>query len=378
MSLINYVTRIHFAENVLEDALDAELASLDIHRPLVIGDHGDERLPSWERMQLAIPRRAEPTFYVLSSGPASQTACLAASDRYLDNDCDGLIGFGGAAAIDLAKAVGLRVSHDGPLTRYIGGAGGSMRIRNVIPPIIAVPTTAGSGAEASGIAVMVMAEGASIALVSPFLLPRVVVCDPTLTLDLPARQTAAAGMDALTHCMETFMAAAYNPPADGIAAEGLRRAVRYIERAVDDGQDMEARREMMAAALNGALAQQKGLGGVHAMSHALGGVLGDCGVEHGAVNAILLPHVLEFNAPAVARRYGEIKYELALPDDRSLGDAMMRLRERIGLPGSLSEIGITKTAIARAAHYAAADFANRTNPRKAGAQDYHALFEAAF
>src|SRR5690606_27621600 len=129
---------------------------------------------------------------------------------------------------------------------------------------------------------------------------------PTLTLDLTAQDVAGSGMDALTHCLETYIASAYNPPADGIARDGIRRAAAHLERAVADMADLAARREMMAAALNGALASQKGLGGVHAMSHALAG-LGRGRLDHGAINAVLLPLVLEFNQPAVAHRYDEIK-----------------------------------------------------------------------
>jgi 4-hydroxybutyrate dehydrogenase len=183
-------------------------------------------------------------------------------------------------------------------------------------------------------------------------------------------------MDALTHCIETFITTSYNPPADGIALDGVRRAAANLERAVCNGDDINARREMMAAALNGALAQQKGLGGVHAMSYALGGLSG-YQLDHGTVNAILLPHVLEFNAPAVAHRYDELRSGMKAPRRIDLPEAVFRLRERLGLPATLGEIGLDRGALSQAADYAAYDYANRTNPRRANASDYLNMMTAA-
>jgi len=246
----------------------------------------------------------------------------------------------------------------------------------VLPPLIAVPTMTGSCSDVVGVAVLAMRDGPYVALVSPHLTPRVVICDPTLTLDLPAGATASAGMDTLTHCLETYVATAYNPPADGIARDGLRRAATYLESAVSDGSDLNARRELMAAALNGALASQKGLGGVHAMSHALAGA-SRAALDHGALNAVLLPHVLAFNAPAVASRYEAVKRELGLPPRADLSEAIMRLRERIALPARLGDMGVRPAEIARAASFAEGDHSNRTNPRRADAGDYLTIMKAA-
>lgn len=386
MSLITYVTRIHFADHVLEHALDVELESVKAARPLVVLDREGERTEALARLRLALPRRVAPAFVSLPEAGASEAACEAVAAAYRAQDCDALIAFGAAAAIDAAKAAGLRLTHRGPLSHYLGSAGGAARIRNRLPPLIAVPTLAGTGAEVSSTALIATEEGPSMALVSPLLVPRVVICDPTLTLDLPPGPTASAGMDALTHCVETFISSTFNPPADGIALDGLRRAFAHLEQAVARGDDLEARREMMAAGLNGALAQQKGLGAVHALSNALGGLglggralggLGLGGSDHGAINAILLPLVLEFNAPATGGRYGEIRRELALSACADLGEAFARLRERLHLPGRLSELGADAATLERAAGFAARDHANRTNPRKADAADYLALLQAA-
>jgi 4-hydroxybutyrate dehydrogenase len=376
MSLISYVTKIHFAENVLEDAIEAELGYLGVARPLIVSDHGAARQGAVERLLAAMPRGVVATVFEASGGRATGDESARAARLYAECGADGLIGFGGGAAMNLTKAAGIRVGHPGPLRHYSGDEGGRTRIRGVIPPLIAIPTFPGACSEALGVAVVAMRDGANVALVSPLLTPRVVVCDPTLTLDLPAAQMAGAGMDALTHCVETYIATAWNPPADGIALDGLRRAVAYLERAVADGSDLQARREMMAAGLNGALANQKGLGGVHAMSHALGGVV-QRALDHGAVNGVLLPFVLEFNAPAVAPRYAEIRRELGLPARADLPEAIMRLRERVGLPSRLGEMGVDRDDLARAAANAPADYSNRTNPRHAGAEDYLAMLSAA-
>ncbi len=376
MSLISYVTKIHFAENVLEDALEAELERLGLCRPLIISDNGMARRNVLDRLLAAVPRPVSATLYESGSCRATEEACSEAASLYLDCEADGLIAFGGAAAFNLTKAVALRVSHDGALRNYAGTEGGRPRILDVIPPMIAIPTIAGSCAETVGIAVVSLRDGSNVSFVSQFLTPRVVICDPTLTLDLPAGDTAATGMDALTHCLETYISAAYNPPADGIARDGLRRALAHLERAVADGSDLDARREMMAAALNGALANQKGLGGVHAMSHALSGVVSGA-LDHGAANAVLLPLVLEFNAPAVAGRYEDIKREFRLPAKANLPEAIIRLRERIALPARLGDIGVAGGDLPRAATLAAADYANRTNPRHADAHDYLSMLQAA-
>jgi len=371
MSLINYVTKIHFAENVLEDALEAELELNGTRRPLVVCEKARDDATLIDRLLAALPRRCSPAIFRASDGEASEADCASATEAYLENECDAVIGFGNGAVMDLAKAVALEVSHKGALQQYFELPIGA-RICNALPPVFAIPTAAGTGTEVAGTAVILMRNGAITTLASPLLVPRVAICDPTLTLNTSAAQTACDGMDALTHCIETFIATAYNPPADGISFDGLRRVANHIERAVTDGRDLEARREMMAAALNGGLAQQKGLGAVHAMSNALRATKGRS-IGHGAINAVLLPVALAFNAPAVAHRYDEIKRGMNIPQHRDLGDAIIALRERIGLPSDLSSAGLDAAAIAHASLWASRDYANRTNPRRASVDDYEAM-----
>ena len=372
MALINYLTRIHFADGVLEDALRAEVEGLGIKRPLLVTDEGLVAAGLVERAEAALPSDVEPVLFDQTPSNPTEQAVKRAAERYVAEACDGLIGFGGGSPLDLAKAVGLMVTHRGPLADYAAIEGGVARIKDRLPPMIAIPTTAGTGSEVGRGAVITLDDGRKLGLISPYLIPKAAICDPTLTLDLPPLLTAATGMDALTHCVETYIATAYNPPADGIALDGLRRAATHIERAVEKGTDLNARREMMAAAMNGALAFQKGLGGVHAMSHGLG-AQASYRLHHGMLNAVLLPPMLAFNAPAVADRYADLCKAMGLRPAADLPDAIAALNERLGLPSSLAAMGVDEQAIDRAAPLAEKDHTNGTNPRRADAEDYRNL-----
>lgn len=373
MTLINHVTRIHFADGVLEDALRAEIEAARIRRPLIVADRGAVEDNLIDRLFLALPRGIAATLFDAVPAPPTEAAARAAAALYLEAGCDALVSFGSGAAIDLAKAAGLAVRHEGPFSRYAAAEGGAGRIRGPLPAHLAIPTTAGSGAEVDPAALVLLADAGQAGLCSPRLVPDTAICDPTLTLSLPPGPSAATGMDALSHLVETHVATGYNPPADGIALDGLARLSASIERVVQNGADLAARREMMAAAMNGALAMQKGLGAVHAASHALGVLCARA--DHGSLNAVLLPHVLAFDEPAAAHRYPAILRALGRGTD--LPEALSRLTERLGLPGRLSALGVGATALETAPCLAERDRANGTNPRRAAAGDYRALMRAA-
>ncbi|MCB1451293.1 MAG: iron-containing alcohol dehydrogenase [Nitratireductor sp.] len=376
MSLINYLTRIHFADGVLEHAVQAEIAAHEISRPMIVTDRGLVETGLVDRLVHALPRGV--VHVMFSDTPANPTedAAIQASRFYIENECDSIIAMGGGSALDLGKAAGLLASHGGELASYAAIEGGVKRIRPVIPPLIAIPTTAGTGSEVGRAAVIVLSDGRKLGFISEYMIPRVAICDPTLTLTLPPLLTAGTGMDALTHCIETYCATAYNPPADGIAMDGLRRAAANIERAVEKGSDINARREMMAAAMNGALAFQKGLGGVHAMSHALGGLPG-YHLHHGTLNSVLLPHILDFNAPAVAHKYSQLKQAMNLPEKADIAEAVFSLGKRLGLPSTLGGMGVDLAGINAAAPLAEKDHTNSTNPRRASAGDYLEIMQKA-
>jgi alcohol dehydrogenase class IV len=275
--------------------------------------------------------------------------------------------------MDLGKAVALLATHPGSLEEYGVLQGGTARITRAVAPVVAIPTTAGTGSEVGRACSITLRRGRKVACVSPHLIPRVAICDPELTLGLPPRLTAATGMDALSHGVEAFLSARVNPPADAIALDCVRRVGRYLERAYADGGDREARWQMLMAALEGGLTFQKGLGAVHALSHPLG----ELGLHHGTVNAVLMPLVLRFNASHAGDKYPELRAAMGLPADGDVARHVAGLRERLGLPGGLRELGVPAAAIPAIAEAAARDHLSETNPRPATAADYARLLAEA-
>ena len=347
MSLITYLTRIHFADRVLEDALAEEIARRRIRRPLLLCDTDTARGEALERVADALPVDARPRRLVLD-GASAQADLRCARDALGAAQSDGILGVGGMRPLDLARALGAAAL-----------------------PVIAIPT----GPETVGLGPL--GAGTAQAAPRPPALPAAILCDATLTLETGAEALAAGGMDALVHCLESYLSIAYNPPADGIALDGLRRAARNIEAAVTGTGPgrLAPRRELLAAALDAGLAAQKGVGGVEAAAHGLETV---AATRHGALHAALLHAVLAFNAPAIGDRLSDLERALDLPAGADIAAALTRLAARIGLPRRLSEAGIARSALSAAARRAAADPANRTNPRHATSADYERILEAAF
>ena len=288
-----------------------------------------------------------------------------------------MIALGGGSPMDLAKGVALLATHEGPLSQYMLVLGGLARITPAVAPVICIPTTAGTGSEVGRGALITLMDGRKMALISPHLIPKRAICDPELTYGLPPVLTAATGMDALTHCIETFISPRFNPTAEAIALDGLGRAMRHIERATQDGSDKAARREMVIAALHGGMTFQKGLGAVHALSHPLGAIK-EPALHHGMLNAVLLPHVLAFNAGHVGEKYDVLRRVMGLEPDADLPQAVHDLVGRLKLPQRLGAMGLSREALAPIPAGAVADHAAATNPRQAGEADYRALLDAAF
>jgi alcohol dehydrogenase class IV len=238
--------------------------------------------------------------------------------------------------------------------------------------VIAIPTTAGTGSEVGRGAVLILDDGRKVGILSPHIVPKGAICDPELTLDLPPLLTAATGMDAIAHCIETFLSPAFNPPADGIALDGLRRAWAFIEGATSEPHDRDARLNMMSASMQGALAFQKGLGCVHSLSHSLGGI--NPKLHHGTLNAIFLPAVLQFNAQAPTvtseHKLERLAQCMTLNTSGELPEAIRQMSRRLGLPGTLAELGVTEALFPRIVQGALADHSHKTNPREATADDY--------
>ena len=373
MTTISYLTRIEF-----EHGASAQLGDLaracGMAAPMVVTDAGVMAAGLLDRVFEAMGSRP-PVFAETPANPTEAAARLALA-RFREAGCDGLIAVGGGSPIDLAKCVALMATHDGPLSDYAAIEGGVERI-GPVAPVIAVPTTAGTGSEVGRAALVTLEDGRKLGVISPHLIPKVAVCDPELTMGLPPPLTAATGLDAISHCVETYLSPRDNPVADAIALDGLERAVRFLERAVADGSDREARREMMMAALQGGLTFQKGLGAIHALSHPLGG-LASVSLHHGTLNAILLPGVLDHNAPACEEKYAAIRRRLGLNAEASLPGFFAALNARIGLPSTLAEIGVPEEALGPVSVAATRDHSSATNPRPCSAQDYRALLDAAY
>ena len=373
MAFINYITQIQFDFGALS-LLKQECERVGISRPLVVTDAGVKAAGLLQRALDVLPGWPVAVFDQTPSNP-TEAAVRAASSVYRAQGCDGLIALGGGSAIDCAKGVAIAATHEGPLTHYATIEGGSARISERVAPIIAVPTTSGTGSEVARGAILIVDDGRKLGFHSWHLVPKAAICDPELTLGLPPQLTAATGMDAIAHCMETFMAPAFNPPADGIALDGLARGWSHIERATRDGADREARLNMMSASMQGAMAFQKGLGCVHSLSHSLGGV--DPRLHHGTLNAMFLPAVVTFNASAPSiqqeHRLQRMAQAMGLAAAADIPQAIHDMNARLRLPSGLAAMGVRADSFARVITGALADHCHKTNPRLASADDYQAM-----
>jgi 4-hydroxybutyrate dehydrogenase len=377
MPLIYYVTQIQFDFGAVA-LLPQECERAGIRRPLVVTDAGVRAAGVLQRALDAMPGLRCAVFDQTPSNP-TEAAVRAAVEAFQREGCDGLVAVGGGSSIDLAKGVAIAATHPGPLKTYATIEGGSPKITERVAPLIAVPTTAGTGSEVARGAIVIVDDGRKLGFHSWHLVPKTAICDPELTLGLPAGLTAATGMDAIAHCMETFMSAAFNPPADGIALDGLERGWAHIGRACSNGADREARRQMMSASMQGAMAFQKGLGCVHSLSHSLGGV--NPRLHHGTLNAVFLPAVVRFNAQAESvrreRRLERMAHAMGLASPGDIPQAIRDMNARLGLPAGLAAMGVERTCFDQVIEGALADHCHKTNPRLASADDYREMLEAS-
>ncbi|ODP32919.1 iron-containing alcohol dehydrogenase [Pandoraea sp. ISTKB] len=381
MSLINYITQIQFGYDAIR-LLGGECERIGMRRPLIVTDAGIRAAGLLDTVLDALGTLgADQPIPVFDQTPPNPNESVVrdAVAMYHANACDGVIALGGGSSIDLAKGVAVCATHEGPLQQFAVIEGGVARITSATAPVIAIPTTAGTGSEVGRGAILILDDGRKVGVISPYVVPRVAICDPALTLGLPAGLTAATGMDAIAHCMETFMAPAFNPPADGIALDGLWRAWRHIERATREPSDREARLNMMSASMQGALAFQKGLGCVHSLSHSLGGI--NPRLHHGTLNAILLPAVIAFNraAPSMQQdaKLNRLAQAMGLTSGDDVGPAVADMTAKLGLPSGLAELGVTRELFPRIIEGALKDHSHKTNPREASPEDYREMLEAS-
>jgi 4-hydroxybutyrate dehydrogenase len=381
MAHIQYLTQIHLDPGVIQ-LLGSECERIGMRKPLIVTDAGVRAAGVLDIALRAFGDRPHAVFDGTPSNPTE--AAVRAACRMLDAErCDGLIAVGGGSSIDLAKGVAIAATHEGALKTYATIEGGAPKIGDRLLPLIAVPTTAGTGSEVARGAIVIVDDGRKLGFHSWHLVPRSALLDPELTVGLPPLLTAATGMDAIAHCMETFMARAVTPRADGIALAGLARGWSHIERATRDGHDMVARWNMLSASMQGAMAFQKGLGCVHSLSHSLGGL--NPRLHHGTLNAVFLPAVVRFNAQAESIRREQRLQRMARAvgldgcgdDGGALAEALVALNARLGLPAGLAAMGVTHDQFDRIIDHAMADHCHKTNPRLATREDYQAMLEAS-
>jgi len=378
VSTFTFPNRILFGPGA-RGQLAAELKRLGVARPLVVTDAG--LVASGLVAEVVGKLGGDPVVFAGVHANPTEADVLAGLAVYRDRGCDGVVGLGGGSPIDAAKAVRLMATHPGALVDYDLTAGGLDRITPDLPPMAAVPTTAGTGTEAGrGTLIQLPQTGRKTIALSPYLLPSVAVCDPELTAGLPPVLTAGTGMDAFTHCVESYLATTDHPVCDGIALEGLRYVARGLETAVSDGGNARARRSVMMGALLGGISFHKGLGVVHSLSHALGA---EGRAHHGTLNAILLPHALRFNREAAEPRLVELAARLGLGRSGDGPAHLITVTElllhRLPIPGRLGRVeGLSRDRIADYARLAMLDHCHKTNPRPCTQADMEELLDRAW
>ncbi|MCE2946193.1 MAG: iron-containing alcohol dehydrogenase [bacterium] len=348
------------------------LLARGLKRPLIVTDRALAALPVMAEFKSHLGGLHPAVFDGVHGNPTcAQVMAGAAAFRSHGADC--VIGFGGGAALDVAKVVGLMAVHDGDILEYVWDHPDVRPITQPLPWFVALPTTAGTGSEVGRSAVVSENDTHHKRTVfSAKILAQAVFADPELTLGLPAAVTAATGMDALTHNIESYLSPAYHPLCDGIALEGLRVGARALAAAVREPGNLAARTDMMMSSMMGAIAFQKDLGSVHACAHALGAV---CDLHHGLANALMIDTVLAWNFEAVPEKFDELAHAAGLSGGGAAVVPWLReLKATIGIEGGLGTRGVTRAQLPRLVELADKDFTSQTNPRKASPTDYERLF----
>ena len=353
----------------------AHLLAQGLKRPLIVTDKALGALPVLTEFKSHLAGLEVAVFSGVFGNPTcSQVMDGAAAYKAHRADC--VIGFGGGAALDVAKIVGLAATHEGDILEYVWDHPTVRAIVNELPYFVALPTTSGTGSEVGRSSVVSENDTHLKRVVfSPKILAKTVFADPELTFGLPAHVTAATGMDALTHNVESYLSPAYHPLCDGIALEGTRIAARSLLRAVQAPRDLQARSDMMMSSMMGAIAFQKDLGAVHSCAHALGAV---CDLHHGLANALMIDTVLDWNYAAVPKKFDELAHVCGVADGGMAFVPWLRdLKASVGITGGLAQHGVKPGQLPRLVAIASADICHQTNPRPCTAADFEALFKAA-
>lgn len=377
----SFPTRVVAGEGAAKQCAN-EAHQLGGTRVLLVSDRGVDAAGLLETIRASLDAAGLPHASALdiSSNPV-ESEVLAAARVFEDFGADLVLAVGGGSVLDVAKLVRLAVTHPGPLAQYDDAIGGSTKIVEPLPPMIAVPTTAGTGSEVGRSGVVTLeATNTKTVIFAPSLLPNVAILDPVVTATMPSLMTAATGMDALAHCIEAYSAVGDHPMADAIALGGVRLCHRSLKAATESPSDLRARTDMLKAAMMGAVAFQKGLGACHSLAHPLST---EFGLHHGLANALCLPAVLDFNRVIIPERIAEIAHQLGVRGDDQgtlsfeCAGAVRALRRSIGLPSNLRSQGIEESDLPRLAGLAYTDVCHQLNPRPCTEDDLLALYKAS-
>ena len=374
ITTFSFPTTIHFGAGARRQVA-AHLLEAGLKRPLIVTDQALAALPVLAEFRTHMAGLQVAVFSGVFGNPTCSQV-MAGSAAFQAHKADCVIGFGGGAALDVAKVVGLAATHAGDILDYVWDQPGVRHITGELPYFVALPTTAGTGSEVGRSSVVSENDSHLKRVVfSPKLLAKAVFADPELTLGLPPHITAATGMDALTHNIESYLSPAWHPLCDGIALEGTRIAARSLLTAVREPGNLQARSDMMMASMMGAIAFQKDLGAVHSCAHALGAV---CDLHHGLANALMIDTVLAWNHEAAMAKFDELAHVCGVAGGgKALVPWLQQLKASIGLSGPLSAHGVKPGHLPRLVEIATADSCHQTNPRPCTAADFQKLFETA-
>ena len=353
MTLITYLTRVHFADGVLEEALRSEMERNGKRRPLIIAEDVHLTGATFERFLSSFPIRVRAECFSAVPHRPSETAARSIADLYTSADCDVLIAYGSNRAMDLAKVARVAIAFDEPIAALSTEEGGAQRITSLLPDLYSIPGILGFASAITDYTRVKPDLGGQVLLSSRHLIPGVTICDPTLTLGASAEDSSCAAAGVLARGIDAYLAPGFNPPADGMALDALSRVVDNVRGVVFDD-DLAARREMMAAGLNSSLALQKGLCAVHAISNAVASMAA-MPIDPSALGGVLIPQLCRYYEQHGARRLHAVRRSLGLPEDCCLADGLHHVLGALPLAGSLSELGVSANDLAGAARLAARD-----------------------
>jgi len=372
----SFPTPIFFGAGA-RNGIGDHLKTKNLKKPLLVTDRALAKLAPCEEVKRVLKNSAlEVSLYSEIWGNPVKSQVTAGVQSYKSNGCDCIVGLGGGAALDVAKAIALMIHHPGDLFDYEDDMPGALPVDKEIPYWIAIPTTAGTGSEVGRSSVISDDETHRKKIIfSPRMLAQIVFADPELTFDLPPKMTAATGVDALTHCVEAYLAKNYHPICDGIALEGIKLCAKSLVKATKDGKNLEARSDMLLASMMGAIAFQKGLGVTHSCAHALGTVLD---MHHGLANGIMIDHALSYNLETVPEKFSDMAQaaKLKSTDSKSFINYLTALKQDLGIPNGLKGIA-TSDHLKALCDIAIEDACHPNNPRACTRESFEGIFKRA-